>query len=130
MSHLTFHTENGKRVAEVASLLAEMGKKTVSPRGLEVKRLKNRHGLAYEDVFEAPPAGPRKSRPSSVGRHEACACQDVVGWMTGFSPAREPSIAIPNHSVSASLLSRLLLLLLLTSPLPFPSPAHRLSRIL
>ena len=95
MCHLTFHTENGKRVAEVTSLLAEMGNKsnkTVSQPGREVKRLKDKHDLADEDVFEAPPpAGPRKKGPSLVGRHEACACQDVVGWMTGFSPAREAS---------------------------------------
>ena len=42
MCHLTFHTENGKRVAEVTSLLAEMGNKsnkTVSQPGREVKRL-------------------------------------------------------------------------------------------
>ena len=89
MCHLTFHTENGKRVAEVTSLLAETGNKTVSQPGREVKRLKGKHDLADEDVFEAPPAGPRKTGPSLVGRHEACACQDVVGWMTGFSPARE-----------------------------------------
>ena len=49
MCHLTFHTENGKRVAEVTSLLAEMGNKsnkTVSQPGREVKRLKDKHDLA------------------------------------------------------------------------------------
>ena len=96
MCHLTFHTENGKRVAEVTSLLAEMdnkSNKTVLQLGREVKRLQDKHDSADEDVFEAPlpPAGPRKKRPSLVGRHVACACQDVVGWMTGFSPAREAS---------------------------------------
>ena len=91
MYHPNFHTENGEPAAEVTSLLAEMGNKTVSQPGREVKRLKDKHDLADEDVLKPPPAGPRKKGPSLVGRHEACACQDVVGWMTGFSPAREAS---------------------------------------
>ena len=90
MCHLIFHTENGKRVAEVTSLLAEMGNKTVSQLGRSVMRLIDSHGLADEDVFK-PPAGPRKTEGSIGGRHEACACQDVLGWIAGFSPAREAS---------------------------------------
>ena len=88
MYHPNFHTENGERAAEVTSLLAEMGNKTVSQPGRVVRRLKDRYDLADEDVFEAP-CRSEKRRPSSVGSHEACACLDVVGWMTSFSPARE-----------------------------------------
>ena len=72
MCHLTFHTENGKRVAEVTSLLAEMGNKTVSQPGREVRRLKDRRALADEDVFAAARRS-EKRRASSVDRHETCA---------------------------------------------------------
>ena len=85
MCHLTFHTENGKRVAEVTSLLAEMGNKsnkTVSQPGREVKRLKDKHDLADEDVFEAPPP-PRRSEKR--GRHRWVATRPalVKMWLDG-----------------------------------------------
>ena len=85
MCHLTFHTENGKRVAEVLSLLAEMGNKsnkTVSQPGREVKRLKDKHDLADEDVFEASlPPQVREER----GRHWWVATRPALVnmWLDG-----------------------------------------------
>ena len=81
MCHLTFHTENGKRVAEVTSLLAEMGNKTVSQPGRDVNRLKNKHDVADEDAFEDPPPQVREKR----GRHWWVATRPalVKMWLDG-----------------------------------------------
>ena len=85
MCRLTFHTENGKRVAEVTSLLAEMGtksNKTVSQPRSEAKRLKDKHDLADEDVFEASlPPQVREER----GRHWWVATRPalVKRWLDG-----------------------------------------------
>ena len=85
MFHLTFYTENGKHLAEVASLLAEMGKTTVLQPGREVKRLKDRHGLGDEDVFEAPPQVREKE-----GRHRWVATRPalVKMWLDGWQVSR------------------------------------------
>ena len=82
MCHLTFHTENGKRVAEVTSLLAEMGNKTVSQPGREVKRLKDKHDLADEDVFEAS-LPPRRSEKKGavIGGSPRGLRLSRCGWM-------------------------------------------------
>ena len=52
-------TESGKRVAEVAELLQEMGVPASQP-GRACKRLKTRHGFTEADVFERPRRGEKK----------------------------------------------------------------------
>ena len=79
MCHLTFHTENGKRVAEVTSLLAETGNKTVSQPGREVKRLKGKHDLADEDVLEAPRRSEKKG--AVIGGSPRGLRLSRCGWM-------------------------------------------------
>ena len=57
--NLRFTTEGGKRVAEVAELLQEMGVPASQP-GRACKRLKTRHGFTEADVFERPRRGEKK----------------------------------------------------------------------
>ena len=53
------HDRGGKRVAEVAELLQEMGVPASQP-GRACKRLKTRHGFTEADVFERPRRGEKK----------------------------------------------------------------------
>ena len=52
-------SEGGKRVAEVAEWLQEMGVPASQP-GRACKRLKTRHGFDEDDVFERPRRGEKK----------------------------------------------------------------------
>ena len=81
LCHPNFHTENGKRVAEVTSLLAEMGNKTVAQPGREVKRLKDKHDLADEDVFEAPPPRRSEKKGAVIGGSPRGLRLSRCGWM-------------------------------------------------
>ena len=57
---LGFVTLQGKRVAPLVELLAEMDEKTDAQPGREAKRLKCRHNLDDNDVFEAPRVSDKK----------------------------------------------------------------------